>query len=432
MLSGCSLVRQLSPEEYEAIRQNKKTIVLFRLTGSLDNKDVHLLGERLSADYVYMIPLVFGLANLDLGEPVKMFLPLRSDLNFSPSAEAAEKGWGAFILEPGTYYFSITSYVEGIGEKAGPLPEFRFIVPPNMPLVYIGYLHLVCTTKEAQGWFGGREFGSCSSEAMATNEVETASLVAQATLKEFGPPLSAIMQPYSSPLAPGTISILAPVGLLAPASKTELGSPEWMKRAMRIGLLPSAGLVALAGSGPSGPGAGGAVALAILWAPVGTVLGYLSGKWSESSWEPCRKALQESLSKFDPTAELATKLKAALDNWGVSTLEIGMQAGGRAEASEVKSILNAQIQRVVLRFCPTSFLSSTVCLEIVTRVRLFESATQSYLLDGVFVYSNAKPSTLTLQPYELLVKGSETADTTSSTAQSSGRDLEAYCGRRRG
>ena len=46
LLSGCSPVRQLSPEEYETIRQNKKTIVLFRVTGSLDNKEVHLLGER--------------------------------------------------------------------------------------------------------------------------------------------------------------------------------------------------------------------------------------------------------------------------------------------------------------------------------------------------------------------------------------------------
>ena len=70
----------------------------------------------------------------------------------------------------------------------------------------------------------------------------------------------------------------------------------------------------------------GAVA-AILWAPIGAGLGYLGGKWSESSWEPCRQVLQESISKFDPMAALATKLKGALDRAGVQTLAIGTEAG---------------------------------------------------------------------------------------------------------
>ena len=66
---------------------------------------------------------------------------------------------------------------------------------------------------------------------------------------------------------------------------------------------------------------------AILWAPIGAGLGYLGGKWSESSWEPCRQVLQESISKFDPMAALATKLKGALDHAGVQTLAIGTEAG---------------------------------------------------------------------------------------------------------
>jgi hypothetical protein len=207
-----------------------------------------------------------------------------------------------------------------------------------------------------------------------------------------------------------------------------------MRRAIEKGLLPSAVLVALGvGGGPAaGPAAGAAVAVAILWAPVGTVLGYLGAKWSESSWEPCRQTLQESLRRFDPMAVLATKLKAALNREGVQSLEIGTagaDAGDEALASDFKSILNVQIQRVVLHFCSTSSLSNTLCLDVVTRARLFEAATKTYRYDNVLVYSkNAELSTLELRPYELFVTDPETDDTSSSIRTSLGRELEAYCG----
>jgi hypothetical protein len=418
-LVGCSIVRQPSPEEYESVRQNKKAIVLFRLTGSLDSKEVHLLLEPVGS-YPNYILLSFGLANLDAGEPMKAFPVgtavaswVPSYVYFSPSPDVAESGWGAFMLEPGTYYLRITSAVLPAQVRAreiiDPIPEFRFIVPPNTPLLYIGSLHLACTTKEAGGWFGGREFGACSSDATAANEDEAARVVAGTSFRDFGLPLSTmVMQTYRMPLPllPGTISKVAPVGLLVPSGKIEVGSPEWMKRAMLLGVgVPSAAIIGLTG----GYGAG----FAVLWAPVGTILGYLGGKWSESSWEPCRQALQESLTKFEPMVALATKLKAALDHEGVPTLEIATVAGAGAEAlaSEVKSILNAQITRVVLRLC-----SPTLCLDVATHATLFDVATQTYVYDRVFVYSAAQ---LELQPYELFIR--------SSTTPAASRSLEAYC-----
>ncbi|HTN73439.1 MAG TPA: hypothetical protein VMO00_20320, partial [Methylomirabilota bacterium] len=61
LLPACSIVRQPSPEEYESVRKNNKAIVLFRLTGSLDSKEVHVLVESLGSypnNYAY---LSFGL-----------------------------------------------------------------------------------------------------------------------------------------------------------------------------------------------------------------------------------------------------------------------------------------------------------------------------------------------------------------------------------
>lgn len=429
-LAACSLVRQIGPVEYDAVRQNKKTIVLFQLTGSLDGTEVNLLVEHFVADYFNRVLPKIDLANLDTGEPVKSFYSAgRSDLHFSLSPEAAKSGWGAFVLEPGTYYLRMTSERitsrPDMREIIHPIPEFRFIVPPSTPLLYIGSLRLACKTKEAVSWFGReRYFESCSSEPTAANETEEASTIALNLFSEFGAPLSTIMQPYGVSLPPGTISTFAPVGVLAPGIKIELGSPEWMKRAIGIGLLPSMGLIALvAGGGGGGPpfGAGAAVALAILGAPVGTVLGYLGGKWSESSWDPCPQALQDSLTKFDPIEALSVRLKAALDHANIPTLDIWAGSGAHGDdiTKDVKSLLSTQIQRVVLRLCPTSILASRLCSEVATRVRLFEVATQSYLADRMFVYSDADLSTLKLQPYELAVPW--------STRPASARGLEAYC-----
>src|SRR5512139_1091961 len=96
LLPGCSIVRQPSAEEYESVRQNKKAIVLFRLTGSLDSNEVHVLLDTVGS-YPNEVLLSFGLANLDAGEPLKTFpvgstfAPWVSSYGYSsPSSEIAE------------------------------------------------------------------------------------------------------------------------------------------------------------------------------------------------------------------------------------------------------------------------------------------------------------------------------------------------------
>lgn len=120
LLPACSIVRQPSPDEYESVRQNKKAIVLFRLTGSLDNKEVHVLLESVGS-FPDVTSWHYGLANLNAGEPLRVF-PVTttvapwvpSYVYFSPSPEIAESGWGAFLLEPGAYYLRITSSPKGV------------------------------------------------------------------------------------------------------------------------------------------------------------------------------------------------------------------------------------------------------------------------------------------------------------------------------
>jgi hypothetical protein len=345
---------------------------------------------------------------------------LRSDIHFSPSPEVARDGWLAFVLEPGSYYLRLTSQIEGRREIIRPIREFRFIVPFDTPLLYIGSLHLTCSTKESTGWFGGRVMGSCSSEPTAANDTEAATAVARSVFADFGSPLSMIMQPYGVPLAPSTILKLAPVGLAGPDRKIDLGSPEWMSRALAMGLAPSAVL------GAVGPGK---VFFALLWAPAGAAFGYLGGKWSESSWDPCRQMLQESLTPFDPIGVLFAKLKATLDRASVQSLVLSAKPEPRADEAgkDVKSVLSVRLQRIVLHLCPASFLAKTLCLEVATRVQFLDTETKTYLQDRVFVYSNGKPSTPEIRPYALAVTDSEIAGNDAPADASAGRDLEEYC-----
>lgn len=423
-ITGCSLVRPLSPAEYDALQSQRKALVLFRLTGTLDDKAIPLLVENLASGYADIVVLRFDLANLDMGEATTSFAPVaRSDRHYSPSPEAARDGWVAFMLAPGTYYLRLTANDAAGRQWIQPSAEFRFILPPNTPFLYIGSLHLACTTKESASWFGGRDFSSCMTDAETAKENEAAHSIARTWFKAFGQPIASIMQPYGAPLAPGTISKLAPVGLLTAARKIDLGSPEWMARALALGLAPSTGMLALA-SGGGGPGAGAIAAFAILWAPIGTVLGYLGGKWSESGWEPCRQALQESLSKFDP-ALLASKLKSALNHRAVQILDIDPETGlgDGPWPNDAKSILTLDIHRVALRLCPTSFMDDTLCLEIASRVRLYEATTQRYVYDLVIVHANGKPSADDAQPYERVVRESAINDSGSW----SGRAPDIYC-----
>ncbi len=105
-VTGCSIVRQPSPEEYESVRQNQKAIVLFRLTGSRDGKEVHVLLDSIGS-YPNFVFLSFGLANLNANEPLKVIsvrgrAPFRSSYAyFSPSSEIAETGWVPSSWNPG-------------------------------------------------------------------------------------------------------------------------------------------------------------------------------------------------------------------------------------------------------------------------------------------------------------------------------------------
>jgi hypothetical protein len=407
-------MRQATPEHQTVVRRGKKVIVLFRIAATLDDDEVHPLAEDRS-----LVPVQFELANLDSGEPARTVDP-------SPlSRPAVKAGWATFTLEPGSYYLrtvvNTETWYRAGGWVMSPI-EFRFVVPLDSSSVYIGSFRLTCEGRDIRAFSGWqRAVAYCSSQTMVEDESEAARIVADSILNWAGTLSTAIMQPYGAALAPGTLSSLSPVGILMPAGKTELGSPDWtgrsIQRGITVGLAPSIllGAVGMAGAG------GGALGLAILWAPVGLTLGaasgFLGGKLSESSFEPCRQVIQQSILKFDPMQALNTKLKAVLRQSGVQIVEVGGAQNASGSGNDFKSTLSLQIQRIALRNCGD--LSDSLCMEMTTRAQLFETATKTYPYDTVLRYSDAPFPSLPSRPFELHL--------TVNPREPPGEELKSYC-----
>jgi hypothetical protein len=148
---------------------------------------------------------------------------------------------------------------------------------------------------------------------------------------------------------------------------------------------------------------------------LGAASGFLGGKLSESSFEPCRQVIQQSILKFDPMQALNTKLKAVLRQSGVQIVEVGGAQNASGSGNDFKSTLSLQIQRIALRNCGD--LSDSLCMEMTTRAQLFETATKTYPYDTVLRYSDA-PS-LPSRPFEVQL--------TVTPWESPGEELKSYC-----
>jgi hypothetical protein len=407
LTNGCathSMGTRPSPaEEQEALRQKTQTVVLLRLPATLDNKEVHPLAEDRR-----VLPIHFELANVDTAEPVRKVTPS------ALTDETARSGWAAITLEPGTYFLHLE--LGGTDQPISPVSKFRFIVPRDTPVLYVGTLHLECISKEVRTLWGTRReaVDYCFSDA-PVGEIEKAITVADAAFPRVRAPVVSLMQPYGVSLPFGTLLNLSPVALSRVQLQAELGAPDWMERAMTAGLAPSMlfiGLGAVGGLQGAAAGAG----LAILWAPVGIVLGYLGGKWSAASFEGCRKIIEQSVIEFDTTDQLQNRLAGRLEQWRVQTAELRGQV-----ANEAKSILELQLHRVALNEC--GYGSEEFCVEVATRVRLFDVATTTYLYDSVLLSTN---SALHARPYELVVREPEPVSAEIET-QWTGLELAAYC-----
>jgi hypothetical protein len=201
------------------------------------------------------------------------------------------------------------------------------------------------------------------------------------------------MRIYGAALPVGTISDLSPVAVAKGPYKSKIGSPDFITPAVKTGLVTST--VFLLG-GPYGAG------LMILWAPVGAGLGAVAGVFSHVGFQPCRKAIQQSVIDFDPENTAAAKLNQKLREQQIRTSEINEQDTAEAQPAgrEIKSVIHVQPKRIALREC--AHYAGTYCLDVVIRATLFDVRRKEYLYDVVLAQARGE---LPAHPEEKIAAG---------------------------
>ena len=198
--------------------------------------------------------------------------------------------------------------------------------------------------------------------------------------------------------------------------------PDWTKRgiarATGIGAVPGEQIARAVLDGGAGLG------LAyLLYLPVGATMGAISGKIAESKWRTCLEGLSREIDKIEPAAMLRPKLVQELTKYGPSQPVALAASGdffGEARRNGLKTVLQAEIQRIQLRECQER---GSFCVELALRVRLWEANNHTLLQENTLLYSNLHPYRTyseklpTLPPYE-----------DATWASSPCRRMEVYCG----
>lgn len=194
LFSGCAISRLPSDEQYEMVKSGKRAIVLLRLTSELEGEPYEPFPHYLTDDNF----------NFYLGGFESGGRPRHVEWPVFLSDETRKDGWTYFVLEPGTYYFTVTprKVREDIFLWPDYDPEYlhhlyRFDLPPEK-IVYIGTLHLPGVPLPFQ-LFGKTVSAFVWEEAVVRNDEEKATEIAAEYFPAFGKPTTMLIQRHVGP-----------------------------------------------------------------------------------------------------------------------------------------------------------------------------------------------------------------------------------------
>jgi hypothetical protein len=196
LFCGCAISRLPSEEQYEMIKSGKRAIVLLRLTSELEGEPYEPFSHFSAGDN-----FAFYLGGFETGgRPQHVALPAFL------SDETRNNGWTYFVLEPGTFYFTVTPRAvrENVFDQFWPdyNPEYlnhlyRFDVPAEK-IVYIGTLHLPGVPLGFQ-LFGKRLSAFTWEDAAVRNDEDKAEQIADQYFPAFGKPKTMLIQSHVGP-----------------------------------------------------------------------------------------------------------------------------------------------------------------------------------------------------------------------------------------
>jgi hypothetical protein len=340
-----------------AINRQNKTIVLFRVYGEM-------LGDPLEGSEYFI-----EMANLERDE-----IPKEYKITYFTSLNGTSKGWAYFVLEPGTYHFTVVPGYRA--QDAGPdkinadngkltrqifgktmdISTFWFRVPNGIPLLYVGSLYYSCNGQKGMSW----NVEGCT-DIQIIDETGLASLVAQTDFRQYGQMTSLLASRYGE-LDTKKVQDLMPIGAEV-SGQLGSDSPDWVEMSKDRAVLPN---YAFFMGGPLG------VPFYLPVYPYGVVV-----------WGPCMEIISREFQYFD----LVTKISRILSENGLIlnlTESTEIDGVSQTAGSNIRSNLYANIQRVALRECNESW---TFCVEVEMRARLKDAATGNYVYDAVHQYT---------------------------------------------
>ena len=143
VVASCAFNKPPTKGEYLAIAEGQKSLVLLRVTGEITGESAIDAFSSFAADENFNI----AVGDFETGGALK-----RIENQKFLSAKTRKQGWIYFFLEPGIYYLGFQgprmTTPNNYKEQWGKVQRYRIDIQPDLPVVYIGTMHLQCRT----GW----------------------------------------------------------------------------------------------------------------------------------------------------------------------------------------------------------------------------------------------------------------------------------------
>jgi len=173
--------------ERSDVLSGKKSVVLLRITCELkDGIPVEAFPQFMDGD-----PVIIGKGGPILGGiliPIHTFGGSRPIRSFSP--ETRKRGWIFFYLEPGIHYLA---FLGGQHPHFLYFPRYKVKIPKNFPIVYIGSLHLYCSSTH---WGGKDCVGIDQKRIVILNDKNKAKKLVEEYLSDLGSLQIHLIEPF--------------------------------------------------------------------------------------------------------------------------------------------------------------------------------------------------------------------------------------------
>lgn len=374
-LCGCSTVGSPRGKEADAIKQNRKTIVLARVVCMDDVQGQN----RPTTDFILNSWQLRDASDRVETSPFEKFVPQRS-----LSKSLREQGWFYIVMNPGTYCLKMNPGSDSVSE-----PAFYLSIPANKQFLYAGTIIFNRKTETK----GKKDVTKLSMDRVS-DESPAAQAVVRNEFPDFGEMTSRLLVSYDDPPLNHDYVMNTESG---PTDSIHSPSPTVKGDNLAAATIieaPGAAVLGIgyaAGSGGGGEGAlyiaGAGLAYMIAVAPLAVTSWGITSEIHREKWAKYEPALRKQVAEF----HLDEKLRQAFAN--------RLRAVGTNSRALPALRLEVQPYRVVLR----GDVHQNFIVEVAVRVRLLNAADRRTVWEHDYAYTRNDPILAPYNAYQTVI-----------------------------